>query len=155
MPRLSSWTVRASLVCLALGALLGAALLVAPLLASSTGRSLARLVPVHVELLLVGWLVQFALGVAYWILPRVAGRRPVVWAAWAGAGSVASGVALGVAGGVVGLPLAVTVGRVLELAGGALFGWHVIVRLRRWRTLDLSRREDGVWERTGGRRPGS
>lgn len=117
-------------------------------MAPSVGRTLARLVPVHVELLLVGWLVQLALGVAYWILPRAAGRRPGAWAAWGGAGCVAAGVAAAAGGGVAGLAPAVTIGRGLELAGAALFGGHAIVRLRCWRALDLRRREEVARERS-------
>jgi heme/copper-type cytochrome/quinol oxidase subunit 1 len=29
--------------------------------------------PVHAEFLLIGWTLQFAMGVAYWILPRFQG----------------------------------------------------------------------------------
>jgi hypothetical protein len=37
-----------------------------------------RLLGAHIELVLVGWMLQFGLGVAYWILPRlrVDGRPP-------------------------------------------------------------------------------
>jgi len=28
------------------------------------------LLPVHIELLVIGWIVQFTMGTAYWILPR-------------------------------------------------------------------------------------
>ncbi len=45
--------------------------------------------PVHVELLLVGWLVQLVMGVAYWIFPRFGmtplarGREGLAWLALA------------------------------------------------------------------------
>ncbi len=142
MPRLTVWAVRASLVCLVLGALLGAALLAVPPLDPSATGGLVRLVPVHVELLAVGWLVQLALGVAYWILPRAGGRRPAPRAAGAGAAGVASGVACAAAGALAGAGWAVLAGRVLEVVGAALFGWHVAVRLSRWRRLDRRRRQE-------------
>lgn len=138
MPRLSTWLVRVSLVCLVAGALLGAALLSAP--ATPALRGLERLVPAHVELMLVGWLVQLAMGVAYWILPRAGGDRPASGLAGAGAAGVAVGLAAAVAGTAAAMPRLVTVGRALELAGAALFGLHVVIRLGRWRRLDLARR---------------
>lgn len=153
MPRLSVWTVRASLVCLVLGALAGAVLLAVPPLVPSAAVGLVRLVPVHVELLLVGWLVQLALGVAYWILPRVGGRRPAARLAGSGVVALASGVGLGAAGGLVGAAWAVLLGRALETGGAALFGWHVTVRLSRWRKLDLRRRREAGERTEGAARP--
>ena len=32
-------------------------------------------IPAHVNLLLIGWMVQLAMGVAYWILPRLPNTR--------------------------------------------------------------------------------
>jgi hypothetical protein len=32
---------------------------------------LVRVLPIHIEMLLVGWFFQLALGVAFWILPRL------------------------------------------------------------------------------------
>ena len=70
MPTLSRVAVRLALVSLVLGAAIGAALLAAPTLG---GQPPWRLLPLHVELLLFGWLVQLTMGVAYWILPRTPG----------------------------------------------------------------------------------
>lgn len=68
MPRLTVWMVRAALLQLGLGVTLGLLLL------SSKGGLLdARvwlLLGSHIELMVFGWLMQLALGVAYWILPR-------------------------------------------------------------------------------------
>ena len=69
MPRLSVWMIRTAFVYLIIGFGLGAVMLVykvtpfPPVL-------LARLRPLHVELLMLGWTLNLALGVAYWILPR-------------------------------------------------------------------------------------
>lgn len=43
--------------------------------------------PVHVEFLLIGWMLQFTMGVAYWMLPKHAdgperGRDGPIQAAW-------------------------------------------------------------------------
>jgi heme/copper-type cytochrome/quinol oxidase subunit 1 len=68
MPRLSCWFIRASLVYLSAGFTLGALML------ANKGipfdPQLWRFMTVHMELLLAGWLIQIALGTAFWILPR-------------------------------------------------------------------------------------
>jgi cbb3-type cytochrome oxidase subunit 1 len=84
MPRLSVWMIRTALLALAAGAALGALLLADPGLPGGP----ARWRPLHGELLLVGWTMQLAFGVAYWILPRFRegrerGREELAWAAFA------------------------------------------------------------------------
>ena len=71
MPRLSVWCVRAALLYLGLGFTMGAIMLAAPAL--RLPLTVLRLRPLHAEILLVGWVVQLAFGVAYWILPRLRG----------------------------------------------------------------------------------
>jgi cbb3-type cytochrome oxidase subunit 1 len=83
VPRLSVWMVRAALLALAAGAALGAVLLADP----SFAGGVARWRPLHAELLTVGWTVQLAFGVSYWILPRFRsgserGREELGWAAF-------------------------------------------------------------------------
>ncbi len=34
-----------------------------------------QLLPLHIEMVLLGWTVQLAMGVAYWIAPRLPDRR--------------------------------------------------------------------------------
>jgi hypothetical protein len=73
MPKLSIWFIRVALIYLMFGFSLGAlllwnkGLLIEPLL--------WRLLPAHMEFLLVGWLVQLAMGIAFWILPRWRAQR--------------------------------------------------------------------------------
>ena len=68
MPRLSVWLIRTSLIHLGLGLTLGAFML------ANKGipfyPTLWSLLPLHIEVMLLGWVVQLAMGVAYWILPR-------------------------------------------------------------------------------------
>jgi cbb3-type cytochrome oxidase subunit 1 len=83
VPRLSVWMVRAALLALAAGAALGAVLLADP----SFAGGVARWRPLHAELLTVGWTVQLAFGVSYWILPRFRsgserGREELGWTAF-------------------------------------------------------------------------
>ncbi len=82
MPRLSAWFVRFALVYLALGFTLGGLML------ANEGWNFAPrlniLLPVHIEILMMGWVMQLALGVAYWILPRYTqglprGNKAAAW----------------------------------------------------------------------------
>jgi hypothetical protein len=83
MPRASCWFIRAALLYLLLGFTVGALML------WNKGIPLAPqiwlLLPAHIEFLLLGWTVQLALGVAYWILPRFQasrGNTAPVWVAF-------------------------------------------------------------------------
>ncbi len=67
MDRLSALMLRASLVWLATGAVLGGIMLNDRLI---PGAWTSAFLPAHVHMLLVGWLLQFALAVAIWLLPR-------------------------------------------------------------------------------------
>lgn len=68
MPRLSVWMVRSALLHLGIGITLGALMLWNK--GSMIDVRIWLLVSTHLEMLIVGWLVQLALGVAFWILPR-------------------------------------------------------------------------------------
>jgi len=61
------WTVRAALLWLLAASALGALLLARGALGHP---ELAGYIPVHAEMMLVGWMMQLAVGVAHWILPR-------------------------------------------------------------------------------------
>lgn len=82
MPYLSRLMIRTALIWFGLGYTIGGLLLVnkgLPLFAW-----LWTLRMTHVHLLLIGWLVQFACGVAFWILPRLdasgaRGNERLVW----------------------------------------------------------------------------
>ena len=78
MPRLSVIYIRSALVCLALGAALGAVILWSK--AAPIPGAWQLLTP-HIALLTWGWLLQLTLGVAYWILPRFGAERPRPWLA--------------------------------------------------------------------------
>lgn len=84
MPRLSCWFIRLALIYLGVGVLGGGLILSAKGYPAVLGWSWL-LLPAHIELLIVGWLIQLTMGMAYWILPRLDGAgnrgRPVL--AWA------------------------------------------------------------------------
>jgi hypothetical protein len=68
MPRLSQWMIRTAFIYLLLGFTFGALLLAhkgVPLHPALWGW-----LPTHIEFLLIGWIVQLSMGVAFWILPR-------------------------------------------------------------------------------------
>lgn len=93
MPRLSCWFIRAALLHLAVGVLLGGLIL--------AGKGLPiqfawawLLLPAHIQMLIGGWLIQLTLGMAYWILPRLSAtgdRGGTAWA-WISFGALNSGV---------------------------------------------------------------
>ena len=73
MPPFSRWIIRVALLYLLLGFTVGGLLLTAkgfPVEMNTWAPGLWRLLAVHIDLLFTGWLVQFIIGVAYWILPR-------------------------------------------------------------------------------------
>lgn len=74
MPRLSRLFVRSALLHLVIGFGAGTALLCVK--AGVADPLLWVWLPAHVDALLAGWMIQLALGVGYWILPRrgAAGR---------------------------------------------------------------------------------
>ena len=131
MPRLSVWFVRTALVYLAIGFALGAIMLAAPGL--RLGVPTARLLPAHIEFLLTGWMIQLALGVAFWILPRFRvgperGREEIAWVSYA---LLNIGVVTAAAGAVIGLPPVVpSIGHAAQgLAAGA-FALHAWPRVK-------------------------
>ena len=67
MDPLSARMLRASLVWLLCGVAIGGAMLLDRAL---PGNWVLWLAPSHAHMLFVGWFLQFALGVAYWLLPR-------------------------------------------------------------------------------------
>jgi hypothetical protein len=82
MPRLSVWFVRASLLYLLAGFLIGAMILAQKGIPYYS--PVWTLFPIHMEFLLIGWFAQLAMGVAFWIVPRFSsgpprGNERIVW----------------------------------------------------------------------------
>lgn len=133
MPKVSVWTVRLSLLYLVAGFTLGALML------SSKGflfwPVVWRYLPAHVELLIVGWMIQFALGVAYWIMPRfrggVRGRPRIAWAALV---LLNAGIAASLTGLLIPSVPSLLAGRVLEAAGAILFMGNLWRRVKPFET---------------------
>lgn len=63
--------IRLALIYFLIGSTIGALILTNK--AYHFNSSLWELLPVHIEFMIFGWIIQFTLGVAYWILPRFFG----------------------------------------------------------------------------------
>lgn len=74
MPFISRVMIRLALIYLAGGILIGATMLANK--ATGIYPEIWRLLPVHIELMIFGWIIQFTLGTAYWMLPRLIKGEP-------------------------------------------------------------------------------
>lgn len=128
MPRLSVWFIRAALIYLALGFTFGALMLWNK--GAPFHPLVWRLLPAHIEFLLVGWLAQLALGVAYWILPRFQTKRRKNWLAWCTWGLLNSGVWLVGLAPLTGYTVMTFSGRLAEMAAALAFAGHAWWRIK-------------------------
>jgi len=121
---------RAAFLHLVSGATIGALMLAGKGIAGLAGA--LALLTVHQEQMLVGWMVQFALGVGFWIFPRLPGRardehsRSAALAACL----LNAGVVAACAGDVASSPWLTAAGRAAELAAVLLFLGIVWPRVR-------------------------
>ncbi|MCC6904429.1 MAG: hypothetical protein IT326_01205 [Anaerolineae bacterium] len=129
MPRLSTLMIRAALLHMGAGFLFGALMLFnkgLPVL-----PWLWRLLPLHIDIQLFGWMAQLAMGIAYWIFPRwdTNRRRPEM--AWSAFVLINTGV-LAVCTGYLlpGLNLLVLAGRLAEAAAVLAFALHTWPRIK-------------------------
>lgn len=114
MPRLTVWFLRASMLYLLAGFTLGALMLAQE--GISYDPAIDRVLPMHMEFLLIGWLVQLAMGVAFWIFPRFGwslphsrGSEVLIWASfWL----LNAGICL--AASSIWIPAALMAGRIAE-----------------------------------------
>jgi hypothetical protein len=127
MPTISLWVVRTALLYLGTGVTLGSYMLAAK--GARFDVLALRWVPVHIEMLLFGWLVQLALGVAAWILPRFThppkyGNLRLAWSAY---GLFNAGILTIILGAwfLPGSFEVVLIGRILEIL--AVIGWAIFL----------------------------
>jgi hypothetical protein len=123
MPRLSQLLIRTALIWLAIGYTIGGLLLLNKGVPVLPWLWTLRLT--HVHLLLVGWLVQFACGVAFWILPRLdaSGTRGDERLVWLCYGALNGGVALAALHD----PLVATIGDTLAVRAASVIAGIVYV----------------------------
>lgn len=135
MPALSRWCVRTALAYLVVGMAVGAWMLI--------GRARDGSAPpppwptLHAHILLVGFLLLVVMGVAFWMFPRVKGRRPGTAAGWTAFGLVNAGLLLRVAsepavtdGGRGAWSVALGIAAVLPVLGVLAFAIAVWPRIR-------------------------
>ena len=121
MPRLSVYFIRASLIYLLLGFTFGALILANKGL--TIVPSIWMLLPIHIEFDLIGWLVQLAMGVGFWILPRfskapIRGNERMSWYAFI---LINSGILLVVSDGFLETNGLILIGRAFEALALVLF----------------------------------
>lgn len=80
MPVASRWMIRCSLFYLLAGFTIGALILIAK--AYPVYSDVWMLLSVHIEVLIFGFIMQFTMGTAYWILPRFLEGPPRGNIAW-------------------------------------------------------------------------
>lgn len=126
--------IKLSLVYLLLGISLGTLMLINK--AWLISYLLWFVLPIHIEFLIFGWIVQFTLGVAYWILPRFLGSkgRGNATLAWLMVLSLNAGIVM-VASSSYGLGSSFALaGRIFEAVAVALFislHWKRVVTYNR------------------------
>jgi len=129
--RLSVWTVRSALIYLGAGLLIGALMLTQK--GVPIDPSMLRLLPLHIEVLLFGWTLQLAMGIAFWILPRFSrepryGNPTFGWLAYA---LLNIGVLCAGLGQWLNAPaLMMIVGRAAELLAVVCFALHAWPRVK-------------------------
>ncbi|WP_322799140.1 hypothetical protein [Thermoflexus sp.] len=133
MPPLSRYMIRMALWHLAFGFLIGGLMLAHK--AFPYAPWVMRLLPWHIHSLFIGWTVQLAFGVAYWIFPRFALERPgdprgrTGWA-WASMGWLNAGVLGAGLAGATGWGIGIALGVGLEALGVLAFVIHLWPRVR-------------------------
>lgn len=129
MPRLSVWMIRAALLYMGVGFLFGMLMLINK--GVPFAPRLWGLRPLHIEATLLGWMVQLAMGVAYWIMPRFRGtQRGNIALAWAAFALINVGVLAYSAGVWFGGGWLVQGGRIVELLAAVAFGLHAWPRIK-------------------------
>jgi hypothetical protein len=130
MPKLSVWMVRASLLYMAAGFLFGSLLL------HHKGVPIYdwtwKLRDPHIELMIFGWVMEFVMGIAYWILPRIPGehRFGATRPAWYSFVLLNAGILLSAAAAWDEHSVGAFAGRTLTLAGLALFATVIYPRVK-------------------------
>jgi cbb3-type cytochrome oxidase subunit 1 len=116
---------------------LGVGFLIGALMLAQKGvpidGALLRLLPMHVEMVLIGWTLQLAMGIAFWILPRFSrapryGRESFGWLAY---GLLNAGViSVGLGQWLNAPAFIVLMGRALEAAAVISFAAHAWPRIK-------------------------
>lgn len=138
MPRLSCWFVRSALAHLLAGVLLGGLILCAKGFPHALSWAWL-LLPAHIQVVIGGWMIQLALGVAYWILPRLTGanergRPATAWGSLLALNVGVDGAALVLSARAfwpgLGVDWLLIPAALLQVAALVLFAWHAWPRIQ-------------------------
>lgn len=146
MPRLSVLMIRAALLYLGTGFLFGGLLLFNKGIPFE--GSVWRLLSVHVELLVFGWMMQLVMGMAFWIAPRFSAEPRYGRVALARFAFVLLnvGTCLSAAGQWSGSASLHLIGRVALLSAGMAFLFHLFPRIKPLSTSSVrSHSSSGVY----------
>lgn len=130
MPKISLWATRLALCYLLIGLTSGAVLLVHK--AMPLHPAIRSLLPLHIEFLLMGWVVQLVFAVSYWIFPRfrLDPKRGNPGLAWVSLALLNAGIGLVSMAGYIGQPSWLFKGRVLEVGAVIVFATHLWFRTK-------------------------
>src|SRR5690606_6185201 len=130
MPRLTVWSIRAALLYLLVGFTFGQLMLYNK--GTTINGALWRVLPAHIEFLLVGWIGQLALATAHWIIPRFRGGvYGNLKLAWLSIILLNSGILMAGLGPVLNTPRwVVLAGRIAEAAAVLVFAIYIWPRIR-------------------------
>jgi hypothetical protein len=131
MPRPSVWLIRTALLYLGAGFTLGALILFQK--GVPYDGAVWGLLPMHIEFLLIGWTMQLAMGMGFWILPRflhgaARGDERLIWLAYLALNAGVLGVGVGEW---LGAPAVILfAGRSAELISALLFALQAWPRVK-------------------------
>lgn len=122
MPTVSRWMIKAALIYFGIGITAGAYMLLNKGWSMDPGAWL--LLPYHIEIMVFGWILQFVMGVVYWMMPRFVEGPPrgPGWQSWLMAGMLNAGIVLNLINYALGaIPLITLFGRLFEVGSIGLF----------------------------------
>lgn len=130
MPKFSVWAMRAALIYLFLGFSFGAFLLINK--AIPFYNQIWLLLPLHIEFLIIGWIVQLVFSVAFWIFPRFKAvpKRGRISFAWAALGLLNVGVIIVSVASLLSKAEWILLGRILEATAVLVFALFIWGRVK-------------------------
>lgn len=133
MPVQSVWMLRLSLIWLLVSVMIGGLILLEK--AMNIMPLIWGFLPVHYELAIWGWMVQFVIGTAYWMFPKYlsGSRRGPEWLAWSVLVVLNAGIMILTASILLQIPLLAQTGRgfiLLSIFTFAALIWKRVVTYR-------------------------
>lgn len=123
MPKQSRWLLRISLLYLLTGAVIGTAMLIQK--AFPYNGAVWNLRPVHIQLMIWGFIIQFTLGTAYYILPRyvIGSNRGHPFLSWSIVVCLNMGILLNITAAFFPVELFEFIGLCFQIIAVACFVW--------------------------------